>query len=95
MNEELKNVNEEIENTDIEVFYDDAEVSKNGGLSKLLVGGLVGVAAIAGAVAFKKTKNKREEKKIEKLRKKGYVITKPDEVIDVEDEEVKDVEDDK
>lgn len=49
---------------------------------------LAGVAAIGG-FAYHKCKDKLEERKINKLRKKGYVIFKEDEceVREVEDED--------
>lgn len=77
MNEEIMVINEEIENTEVEVVNEEPETSSNG-----IIGGLAVVgAALVGAAAFAliKTKDKREAKKIEKLRNKGYVIVTPEE----------------
>lgn len=91
MNEELDN----IEVTDLET-YEDSEVSGNG-LGKI-VGGLLLLGGAAAAGFVYKNRAKIEERKIEKLRKKGYVIYKEEDLIegdsDVVDEEVVDTEDD-
>lgn len=73
---------EEIENTEVVEVNEEPETSGNGILG-LIAGGLV-VAAGATAVVLHKTKAKREAKKIEKLRKKGYVIISPEEADEVE-----------
>lgn len=90
MNEELMTNNEEmnteIETTELEV-YDEPETSSGNGL-KLALG--LGALAAAGVAAWCcKNKAKIEERKIEKLRKKGYVIYKAEDDIeeDVVDEE--------
>lgn len=74
MNEEIRNY-EENEITEVEV-YEEPETS-NGSLGFIL-GGLAIVAG-ATAVVLHKTKAKRESKRIEKLRKKGYIIVTPEE----------------
>lgn len=72
--------------------YDELDC-KGGSKGKLLVGAAVvaGVTAIGGIV-YHKCKDRIEAKKIEKLRKKGYVIFKEDEceVREVEDEDFED-----
>lgn len=80
MNEEIRNY-EENEIAEVEV-YDEPETSGNGGLGFIL-GGLAVVAGVT-AVALHKTKAKREAKRIEKLRKKGYVILTPEEADELE-----------
>ncbi len=82
-------VNEEL-NNEIETVCEEIETS--GGGSKLLVGALI--AGVAGLVAFayNKNKTKLEERRIEKLRKKGYVIYREDEVAEVREVEEDDIE---
>lgn len=69
---------------EIEVYEEPKKKSRSG------LGVLAAVAAVAGGVLLYRhcTKDKREQKNIKKLRKKGYVIYGPDEVdeldIDVE-----------
>lgn len=81
MNEEMKTF-EEIENTEEVVIYEDPETSNGGCFGKLLLAAVAVGTTVA--VVLHKTKDKREAKKIEKLRKKGYVIYTPDEVVDEE-----------
>lgn len=73
---------EEIENTEIVEVNEEPETSGNGILG-VIAGGLV-IAAGATAVVLHKTKAKREAKKIEKLRDKGYVIISPEEAKELE-----------
>lgn len=74
---------EEIENTEVdEVNEVEPETSGNGILG-FIAGGLV-VAAGATAVVLHKTKAKREAKRIEKLREKGYVVIAPEDLDDIE-----------
>lgn len=91
MNEEI--INTEV--TDLEMC-EDYETSGSG-LGKI-VGGIALIAGAAVAGLAYKNKAKLEERKIEKLRKKGYVIYKEEDIVDedsdVEDEEVVDTEDD-
>ena len=79
-------LNEEIGTID----YEETECSGDG-VGKLVAGLLVvGVAAVGGlAYAFR---DKLEERKINRLRKKGYVIFKEDECEVREVEEDEDVE---
>lgn len=78
MNEEIMN-NEVIEETN----YAPAEVTEesDGSGSGLIVAAVAGVVAVAGGVGayLYKTRAKREAKRIEKLRKKGYTIIEPGE----------------
>ena len=81
--EELMETIDEIENTEIEEM-DDEVVESGGGLGKIVVGiGVVAAGALA-ALAYK-NKAKLEERRIEKLRKKGYVVYKEDEDDDLEE----------
>ena len=81
--EELMETIDEIENTEIEEM-DDEVVESGGGLGKIVVGiGVVAAGALA-ALAYK-NKAKLEERRIEKLRKKGYVVYKEDEDDDREE----------
>lgn len=73
-----------IEETEF-VENDIVPVKKGNGLVKkgLIVGGLV-----AGAVVlYFKTKKRREKNMIEKLRKQGYVIYEPEDIVDETDVE--------
>lgn len=97
-NNEILTTNEEINEVETtDVVYDDTE-DTGSGLGKLLIG--AGVVAVAGVAAFVyKNRAKFEEKKIERLRKKGYVIYKEDEVAEVreidddfEDEDVEEAD---
>ena len=81
-----------------EITFDEAEdygtECSGGGKGKLLVGAAVvaGVTAIGGIV-YHKCKGKLEERRINKLRKKGYVIFKEDEC-EVRQAEEEDFDDD-
>ena len=93
MNDETTMVtSDEIEETELMESDNESERSGNG-LGKIVLG--VGVVA-AGALAAWAYKNraKLEERKIERLRKKGYVIYKDeaakDIVDDFDDEELED-----
>lgn len=72
--EEIRNF-EEVTNETMEVAQE--AVNSGNGVLGYILGGLV----VAGVTAFvaHKTKDKLEAKKIEKLRKKGYVIYKAEE----------------
>ena len=77
----------EVENTEANEEIVAPENSSNG-----IVGAIVGGALVAGAAGIglllNKTKDKREARKIEKLRKKGYTIiapeVKPEEVVEAD-----------
>ena len=73
-------MNEAIDNIDVIEDYGDTGSSVG-----ILIGGITAVAAVAGGIAFylHKTKAKREAKKIEKLKAKGYVIFTPEEADDI------------
>lgn len=91
MENEILTTNEELNEKKV---MDDHEESENSGgvIGKIVFG--LGVAAAAGLAAFAYNKPKREERTIEKLRKKGYVIYKDDEceVREVEEDDFEDVE---
>lgn len=79
--------------TDLEV-YDESEKSGSG-LGKIALG----AALVAGGIGFLcyKFRGKIEEKRVEKLRKKGYTIIEPeiDEIVEdleVEEDEIVDAE---
>lgn len=82
MNEEmiLQETTEEI-NTEVENTYVDSENSGGGLFTKVALG--LGGLLITGAVVAVKNKDKIKDwatnRKIKKLEKKGYVITKPGE----------------
>lgn len=87
MENEIMETNE-LENT--EVIEDYESECTGGGLGKLVAG--IGVVAVAGLAAFAyKNKAKLEERKIERLRKKGYVIYRAEEVAEVRDVEDSDL----
>lgn len=103
-NEEQKTTElEKIATTMIsEVGDDEVTEESNGGFGKVFLG-LV-VAAGVGGLLWHKTKDKREQRAIEKLRKKGYEIIEPEEEVEddvfedfeyVESEEVKPEKDEK
>lgn len=81
MNEEIMVINEEIENTEVEVVNEEPETSSNGAFGAIAIAG----TALIGAAVFAlvKTKDKRKAKKIEKLRKEGYVIITPEEAEEI------------
>lgn len=89
-NEEQKTAElEEITTTTIsEVSDDEVTEESNGGFGKVFLG--LAVAAGVGGLLWHKTKDKREQRAIEKLRKKGYEIIEPEE--EVEDDEIEDAE---
>lgn len=82
-NNELMATDEIIElNNDYDepVDYELTDCS-GGGKGKLVVGAaVVGGVALIGGYIYHKCKDKLEERKINSLRKKGYVIFKEDEV---------------
>lgn len=67
---------EEIENDGAVEVFNDTERSGGGIVGKIVIGTLI-AGVTAAAVAYHKTKDKREAKKIEKLRAKGYKIYAP------------------
>lgn len=86
--------NEEQKTTELEeiattmISDDEATEESNGGFGKVFLG--LAVAAGVGGLLWHKTKDKREQRAIEKLRKKGYEIIEPEE--EVEDDEIEDAE---
>lgn len=96
MNEEIMVINEEIEDAEVMDIIEEPEVTSNGNLGKLVVGAaIVGVGAVAAIIY--KNRDKFEQKKIAKLRKKGYVVVTPEELdaMDAEIEEECDETEDK
>lgn len=93
MNEEMTNF-EEMENTEVSTINDDFETSGGGIAGKIVVGTLAVAAVGAGAALLckNKVKTKIEERRIKKLEKKGYVVYKPDEVVDEPEDEYFDEE---
>ena len=91
MNEEMYNTDEEPENTEEIEVYEEPETRSHSILGKVVAGALV-VAVGAGALIYK-NRAKLEQRRIEKLRKKGYVVYKT-EVMDDPEEFVSDDEDD-
>lgn len=90
--ERRKNMNEnevkELELETTEVCEDYEPECAGGGFGKLAAG--IGFVAVAGLTAVViKNKKKLEERKIERLRKKGYVIYRTEEV-----KEIQEVDDD-
>ena len=76
--------NKVMETNDVfDTEIDDVTTTRSGnGLGKIAL--VVGSAAAIGVAVWLKTKKRREERKIEKLRKKGYVIIDPNDVCDTE-----------
>ena len=87
-NEEQKTAElEEIATTTIsEVSDDEVTEESNGGFGKIFLG--LAIAAGVGGLLWHKTKDKREQRAIEKLRKKGYEIIEPDLLDDEWDDEI-------
>lgn len=76
---EEKILTNENELQEIEATEDYESERSGGGFGKLLGAGLIAGIVAAGVVAYKKVQPKLESRKVEKLRKKGYVIYKEDE----------------
>lgn len=73
------------ENEIEEVEMDETTEKGKGFIGKVLI--VVGLAAVAGVAAFAyKNRKKLEEKRIQKLEKKGYIVSKP-ETTDEDEEE--------
>lgn len=86
--EELRNENELTMVEEPVVDFDDEYIEESNGVFKKVVM-IGGGALVAGATALAiknrdKIKAKMEERKIEKLEKKGYVVYRPEEVEGVE-----------
>lgn len=82
MTEELRNY-EVIEDVEVEVYDEEPETSSKRGFGALALGAVL----VGGAAALLyKNRNKLEERKIRKLEKKGYIVTRPDEAVNVEAE---------
>lgn len=88
MNEQTK-VIDEIMTEEVDTTIEAIEEESGGSIL-----GVLAVAAIAGATALGgwllKKSGKIDEHRIKKLEKKGYVVTKPEPIEEVETEEVLD-----
>lgn len=73
MNEELMNYDEN-ENMEVCGNYDDTEASGGGIFGKVLLG--LAAVGVGAAVLYHKNKDKIDERRIRKLEKKGYQVTK-------------------
>ena len=94
MNEEtMTNVEETKipETTETYEDYESPESSDNGLAVKAILG--VGAVLAAGAVVWRKTKNKREAWQVKRLEKKGYAVSKIEDEKEVETARVRRVED--
>lgn len=100
-NEIMEMENMEMDTDLMEVEATEIEACDDSSTGKIIAGVVAGAAAIAAGVAvyLHKTKDKREAKKIEKFRAKGYTIIEPSKVIHVDSVDVDsdecDVEEDK
>lgn len=98
-NTNIKDENQDVEVVECEVVEGtivDPKPVNDSGLGKIILGAVIG----AGAMLVYKNKSKFEERRIRKLEKKGYKITKPtlteptadpNEVVEAEFEETSDV----
>lgn len=86
MNEEMVT----IENAEVVEVYEEAEKAGSGIIGKVILG-LVAVGIGAGALVYK-NRDKIEERRIRKLEKKGYVISRPEQNDVADSEECDDVE---
>lgn len=94
MNEEMMTNVEETkipETTETYEDYESPESSDNGLAVKAILG--VGAVLAAGAVAWRKTKNKREAWQVKRLEKKGYAVSKIEDEKEVKTARVRGVED--
>lgn len=87
--EDMKNVNEITEETEV-MDYIPEEESDGSNLGAIIAG--IGVCAVLGVSAWAyKHRDKLEAKRVERMRKKGYICYKPevvkDDACDTEDEE--------
>lgn len=87
MEQNLMEMTNEVENVmdTTEEIVEAAAKSKGGLLSKILAG--LGLAACAGGAAYvvknrEKIKEKKLKKQIAKLEKAGYLVAKPEEIMD-------------
>jgi hypothetical protein len=83
MNEELKVMEEQTnyEATEAE-YYEEPVKTGNGVIVKEIAIGAVAAVVGVGAFIYYKTKDKREQRTIRKLEKKGYVISKQIDVVE-------------
>lgn len=86
MNEEMNNTFEGIENIEATEISNDLETSDNGLVGKIVVGAVI-VAVGAAAAFVYKNRAKIEERQIRKLEKKGYLISRPEDVADTNEVE--------
>lgn len=74
MNEEMMTMNQENEDVEAMTTTEATETSGSGILGKVILG--IGVVGAAAAGVLYLTKDKREQARIKRLEKKGYVVTK-------------------
>ena len=84
-------IDENIDETELEVYEMEPEEESGVGLGKFVLGAAL-VAGGIGALCYK-FRGKIEERRVEKLKKKGYVVIEPvDEDIVIDAEDVDDIE---
>ena len=87
MNEEVKDVIKTVDGEELELIP--LEVVQKPKPSKIGIG--IGLLAVGGVAAVLYKNRKRfEERKVEKLRKKGYIVYNPDYVEEASDEVMND-----
>ena len=83
MNEEIME-NEIVETEDVE-NYEEPETESKGHIGTIAIGAIVAVGLGAAALLYKnkeKLKERNDRRKIEKLRKKGWIVSWPEEDIE-------------
>lgn len=87
MNEEVKDVIKTVDGEELELIP--LEVVQKPEPSKIGIG--IGLLAVGGVAAILyKNRSRFEERKVEKLRKKGYIVYDPDYVEETSDEVMND-----
>lgn len=100
MTEEMKNEEMEVMEDEVTTYdldeYDDEYEESSGILGKLVAGTVTALTAVGGVLVFKnkeKISEWRDKRRIEKLEKRGYVVSIPDDDCKVVKEEVIETED--
>lgn len=94
-NEEMEVMEDEVTTYDLDEYDDEYEES-SGILGKLVAGTVTAATAIGGVLVFKnkeRINEWRDKRRIEKLEKRGYVVSIPDDDCRVIKEEVIETED--